>query len=102
MAKGPGYRMMVFMSKRMIACDEASFLISYKKDNRLGLAKWMQLKMHLLSCHFCRKYAVQIDELDRTVSEYQVNSQLEPLHHHLSDECCHKIKKAVEEGINAN
>jgi len=92
---------MVFMSKRMIACDEASFLISYMKDNRLGMAKWMRLKMHLLSCHLCRKYAIQIDELDNTVSEYRVDAHLEPLHHHLSDACCNKMKQAVEEGLNA-
>ena len=65
MMKKMGNRMMVFMSKRMIACDEASFLISYKHDNRLGFKKWWQLKMHLLSCHLCRKYAHQIEQLNR-------------------------------------
>lgn len=102
MMKSMRNSLMVFMSKRMIACDEASFLISLKKDNRLGLAKWMRLKMHLITCHLCRKYAVQIDELDRTVSEYRANAHLEPLHHHLSDESCTKMKHAVEEGLNAN
>ena len=93
---------MVFLSKHMMACDEASFLISYKKDNKLGMMKWMQLKMHLLSCHLCRKYAVQIDELDSTISKYRADAHLEPWHHHLSDETCSKMKQAVEEGLNAN
>ena len=53
------------MSRRMIACDEASFLISYQQDNRLGFKRWMQLKMHLLTCHLCRKYASQINELNQ-------------------------------------
>jgi len=92
---------MVFMSKFMIACDEASFLISYKQDNRLGFAKWMRLKMHLLSCHLCRKYALQIKQLDSTVSEYRESAHHEPCHHHLSGKACDKMKQAVEEGVNA-
>lgn len=95
-------RVMIFMSKRMIACDEATFLISYSKDNKLGMMKWMSLKMHLLSCHLCRKYARQIEELDKTLSEYRVKAQTEPLHHHLTEECCGKMKQALEEGLNAN
>ena len=93
---------MEFLSRRMIACDEASFLISYRKDNRLGFANWMRLKMHLLSCHLCRKYSIQIDELDGAVSEYRISAHKEPCPHHLSDEACHKIKQAMEEGLNAN
>ena len=93
---------MVFMSKHMMACDEASFLISYNKDKRLGLANWMRLKMHLISCHLCRKYEAQIDELDNAVSEYRVSTYNEPCHHHLSDEACNEMKQAVEEGMNAN
>jgi hypothetical protein len=93
---------MVFMSKHMMACDEASFLISYNKDNRLGLANWMRLKMHLISCHLCRKYEAQIDELDSAVSEYRISAHNEPCHHHLSDEACNEMKHAVEEGMNAN
>jgi hypothetical protein len=93
---------MVFMSKHMMACDEASFLISYNKDNRLGLANWMRLKMHLISCHLCRKYEAQIDELDSAVSEYRVNAHNEPCHHHLSEKACNEMKQMVEEGLNAN
>ena len=48
MIKKMGYKIMVFMSKRMIACDEASFLISYRHDQKLGIKRWWQLKMHLL------------------------------------------------------
>jgi hypothetical protein len=101
MMKRMRHSIMVFMSKRMIACDEASFLISYQKDHRLGLAKWMRLKMHLLSCHLCRKYAIQVEQLDKTVSEYRVSTLHEPCYHHLSNEACDKMQHAVEEGLNA-
>jgi hypothetical protein len=93
---------MVFMSKHMMACDEASFLVSYNKDNRLGLANWMRLKMHLISCHLCRKYEAQIDELDSAVSEYRISAHNEPCHHHLSEKACNEMKQALEAGMNAN
>lgn len=91
---------MVFLSKHMIACDEASFLISYKKDHRLGLAKWIRLKMHLLSCHLCRKYALQIDQLESTLAKYRVSAHSDTCHHHLSHESCDKMQHAVDEGLN--
>lgn len=96
------HRVMVFMSKRMIACDEAGFLISYHQDNRLGFVKWMQLKMHLLSCHLCRKYNIQIKQLDHKVAEYRVNSTHESCQHHLSDEACTKMHQVVDKELNAN
>ena len=94
------HKVMVFMSKRMIACDEAGFLISYHRDKRLGFFKWMHLKMHLLSCHLCRKYAIQIKQLDHAVAEYRVASSKEPCPHHLSDEACAKIKKTLSKELD--
>ena len=89
-------KMMVFMSKRMIACDEASFLISYSSDHRLGLLRWWQLNFHLLTCHLCRKYARQIAEL---------NHSLECSHgscaHHLSPEAGQRIGEAFRQELNA-
>ena len=96
-----GYKMMVFMSKRMIACDEASFLVSYKHDNRLGFRRWWQLKMHLITCHLCRKYARQIEELEHAVEKYRAVTSHEPCLHHLSEEVCSKMKLAVESELNA-
>ena len=93
-------KMMVFMSKRMIACDEAGFLISYHQDNPLGFYRWMQLKMHLLSCHICRKYVSQIRQLDRKVAEYRISSSKEPCPHHLSEEACLKMQHAVNKELD--
>jgi len=87
------------MSKRMIACDEAGFLISYRQDKRLGLFQWMQLQMHLLACHLCRKYAIQIKQLDHQVAEYRVNSGHESCQHHLSEKACTKMQTAVNKEL---
>ena len=100
MGKSIGHNMMVFMSKRMIACDEASFLISYRQDNRLGLRQWWQLKVHLLTCHLCRKYAIQINQLSHTMEGYRESSQHESCSHHLSADACDKMQHAVDKELN--
>jgi len=100
MLKRLRHHVLVFMSRRMIACDEAGFLISYKQEEHLGFYKWMQLKMHLLTCHLCRKYAIQIKQLDHKVAEYGVISSHEDCQHHLSDEACTKIQQTVNRELN--
>jgi hypothetical protein len=102
MAKKIGYKIMVFMSKRMLACDEASFLISYKQDQKLGFKRWWQLKMHLLSCHLCRKYSQQIEQLDLSVYQYRESCSHDPSTHHLSDSANAKIQHAVSSELNSN
>jgi len=101
MANGPIHSMMVFMSKRMIACDEASFLISMREDRKLGFRKWWQLKMHLLTCHLCRKYASQIEEMSHSMEQYREGCNHESCSHHLSPEVGARINKELDQELNA-
>lgn len=95
------HRMKVIMSKGMIACDEASFLISLREDRKLGFKNWWTLKMHLLSCHLCRKYAKQIGELAHTMQVYREYSSHESCSHHLSPETGSRINKELDHELNA-
>ena len=95
------YKMMVFMSKRMIACDEAGFLISYQHDNRLGFRKWWQLKIHLFTCHLCRKYDSQISQLNKAVDHYREGCSTGTCQHHLPESVGIRIQHEVNEGLNA-
>jgi hypothetical protein len=92
--------MMVFMSKRMIACDEASYLISMREDRKLGFRQWLQLKMHLLSCHLCRKYASQIEEISHSMEQYREVCNNESCSHHLSPEAEARIHKELKNELN--
>lgn len=96
-----GHNMMVFMSKRMIACDEASFLVSYRSEHRLGFKQWWQLKMHLLTCHLCRKYAHQIKEMNLSIDKYRESCSHDTCSHHLSDEASSKIQHALDSELDA-
>lgn len=100
MAQGPN-RLMVFMSKRMIACDEAGFLISVREDRRLGFRRWLQLQMHLLGCHLCRKYAKQVGELRYTMEIYRERCSHESCTHHLSEEAGSRIGEELSRELKA-
>jgi phenylalanine-4-hydroxylase len=102
MLKQMKYGLMVFMSRRMIACDEASFLISYRHDNRLGFRRQIQLKMHLLTCHLCRKYARQIEQLNLALERYREGCSSPACQHHLDEEAGLKIQEVVSRELNAN
>lgn len=92
-------KMMASMSKHMMACDEAGYLISKSYESRLSLRKWVGLKFHLMSCHLCRKYEKQLTQLNRLMRRYQKSSN-EECHHHLDvsrkntmTQCVHKELK---------
>jgi hypothetical protein len=101
MAMQLGTRMMIFLSKRMIACDEASFLVSYRSDHRLGFLRWWQLKMHLISCHLCRKYSHQVVELNQSFEVYRAHSSHESCSHKLSSEAGTRIGQTFDQELNA-
>jgi hypothetical protein len=101
MTQGLAYKMRVYLSKHMIACDEAGFLISLHEDQRLGLRRWWQLKMHLLTCHLCRKYARQIGQLTNTMEAYRDHCDHEPCGHKLSSEAGARMGEAVSRVLNA-
>ena len=94
------HRMLVFMSRRMISCDEASYLVSYRSENRLGIKMWWQLNMHLLTCHLCRKYAHQIAQLNSVVDQYRESCSHETCEHHLPEETSKKMQQVISKELS--
>jgi hypothetical protein len=92
---------MLYMSHRMIACDEASFLVSFREDHPLGFKGWWQLKMHLFTCHLCRKYARQMRQLNHSMEDYRDHCSDESCMHHLSSEAGARIGEKVTRELNA-
>lgn len=101
MTNRAGHRVLVFLSKRMIACDEAGYLISLREDHSLGFRRWWQLKMHLLTCHLCRKYARQIGQLNHSMEVYRDGCCQESCGHHLSPEAGSRMNKVVSRELHA-
>ena len=47
------------MTRIMLNCDKATFLISKKEVVELKCIERTKLKMHLISCKYCRRFAEQ-------------------------------------------
>lgn len=93
--------MMASMSKHMMACDEAGYLISKSYESRLTIRKWIGLKIHLMSCHLCRKYEKQLIQLNRLMRRYQKISH-EECHHYLDDERKNSMTQCIDKELNIN
>lgn len=90
------HNMMVFMSKRMLPCDEASFLMSKSYEEKLTFKQKFRLKTHLMSCYLCRRYEKQLAQLNEVVIEYKGSCDHETCQHSMSDE----VKKNMSQHVN--
>jgi hypothetical protein len=93
--------LMAYMYRKMISCEETAFLVSYRQDKKLTMKQTFQLRMHLFTCHLCRKYASQIKQLQRALDHHRERSSMEPCMHHLTEEECAHMQHAIEEELNA-
>ncbi len=94
--KGFKYKIVVWMSKKMISCEEASFLISKSLDTKLTIKEKINLRMHHMVCELCRRYAKQIKQLDAKIGILKEDAD-ENIYHHLTPEQKDQLKKILEE-----
>lgn len=55
----------------MISCKEASELLSRAQDGPLGLRQKLALRLHLLLCGACARFAKQMDFLREAMQRYR-------------------------------
>lgn len=55
----------------MINCKEASELLSRAQDAPLGLRQRLALRLHLLMCAACTRFAKQMDFLREAMQRYR-------------------------------
>ena len=95
------YRILAYMSRQMISCDEASYLVSYRQENRLTLRQAWQLRMHLVTCYLCRRYSAQIEQLQKAMDHYRHCTLHEDCQHHLDEEAAEQIHRVVAREMNS-
>lgn len=83
--------LIAFMSRHMMACDEAGYLISKSYDTSLSVFKKIGLRFHLMTCHLCRKYAKQLRQLNLLVEEYRETCECG---------CEHQMDEALKTNMN--
>ena len=96
----PKNKIMIMMSRLMIACDEASYLLSYRQDHKLGIVRWWNLQLHLLTCHLCRKYARQLSQLQKAMDAYAHRCD-GTCTHHLPGDSKVKLRDVLDGETNA-
>ena len=96
------HKMMVFMSKRMLSCDNASFLMSKKFEEKITLKERFSLKMHLLSCYLCRRYEKQLTQLNSVVVEFRNNSEDQGCQHFMPTEVKIDTSQLVNKELNTD
>jgi len=81
----------------MMNCKEASRLASESLDHKLPLLKMVELKMHLLMCSMCRRFAGQIKMIRQALPAFaEMEAELDrPSKIKLSPEAKARIKGAL-------
>lgn len=95
------YRMLAYMSRQMISCDEAGYLVSYRQENRLTLRQVWQLRFHLVTCYLCRRYATQIEQLQKVMDHYRECTFHEDCQHHLDEQAAERITLLLAREMNS-
>lgn len=79
----------------LISCRDATQLISKSLDTKLPFSKSIILKVHLLICKICTRYALQLRKMRSAFQTYQ---HLEGDHSaHLSSEARMRIQKKMDD-----
>ena len=89
------------MSKVMLDCDHATYLLTQSEYEKLHCVKRVQLKMHLASCKLCRAFAKQskiiTGQLDSLKEIDEDNLSL-----HLSNQQKEELQETIETNIKSN
>lgn len=54
-----------------ISCREAARLITGRLDRQLPLRARLVLRLHLMACHACPRFARQIELMDRAMDRWR-------------------------------
>lgn len=96
------HKMMVYMSKRMLPCDEASFLMSKKYEEKITIKERFRLRMHLFSCILCRRYEKQLRQLNKAMTDFKYSCEDNECQHHMPAEAKIKIAQCVNNELNTD
>ncbi len=84
----------------MLNCRQVTRLVSQSMETKLRWYQWLGMRLHLLYCVWCRRYASQIRFLHQACK--QIGPDLTaPAAHPLSAEAKQKIRARLQEAIKS-
>ena len=82
----------------MLNCRQVTRLVSQSMDARLRWYQWLGMRIHLLYCVWCRRYASQIHFLHKACKQIDPESEANPSHS-LSTEAKDKMRASLQEAM---
>lgn len=86
------------MNEVMLSCDSATYLITRNEFDKVNCAKRMQLKMHMVGCKYCRRFAEQSKYISEQLNKIR-DPKTQKLSVCLSDKQKKKISTAIENQV---
>ena len=90
------WQLIVFLARRLPACNLIVPLISEARERPLTLREKITLKLHFFTCEACRRYVEQIERMSEMVKPSREENQTVELVEKLSDAARTRIKAALE------
>lgn len=82
------------MNKLMLSCQQATGLMAARSFRKLSFQERLQLLMHKMACHQCRKFDVQSKYIDHSMEKWFDTSYIHPTEH-ISDNKISELKDTV-------
>ena len=82
----------------MLNCRQVTRLVSQSMDTRLRWYQWLGMRIHLLYCVWCRRYASQIRFLHKASNRLGAEPEEIPKHT-LSAEAKEKMRARLQEAM---
>ncbi len=76
-----------------LRCDQASRLLSERMDRTLEPGEAFALKVHLMTCKWCRRYATQLEILRQLLTQI---GRTRPAAHRLSTKARQRIASTLQ------
>ena len=82
----------------MLNCRQVTRLVSQSMDAKLRWYQWLGMRIHLLYCVWCRRYASQIHFLHKACKQSGSEPEASPSHT-LSAEAKEKMRARLQEAV---
>ncbi len=87
------------MNRVMLDCDTATLLITKNEFTSLSCIERLKLRMHLMSCKYCRRFKKQSNEISVHIRKFNVDLQNAELKLHLTEEQKKRITTNVKQNL---
>ncbi|TAJ13953.1 hypothetical protein DMA11_07110 [Marinilabiliaceae bacterium JC017] len=82
--------------KIMITCEEATYLISKKQQDKLSHAERLKLFMHLIMCRYCYRFASQVTLITKAIKRLKRRIENKQIKIKLTEEQQLRLNSAIK------